>query len=100
MRLPKPLEPLANAPRGRYVLSGKAVFAYRADEWRARITGGKSVSYTITRKPNRAGRYLTATWAVPAQTFGIHPQTPDAQVRAHGPVVGVDQRRTPGRAPS
>jgi hypothetical protein len=69
LRLPRPLEHLANAPHGRYVLSGNAVFCYRADEWRARITGGRSVSYTITRKPKRAGRYLTASWACPPAPF-------------------------------
>jgi hypothetical protein len=88
LRLPKPLEHLANAPHGRYVLSGKAVFAYRADEWRARITCGQSMSYAITRKPGRAGRYLTAAWAVIPESF--HPLTPDSEVRADGPVVGVD----------
>jgi hypothetical protein len=89
LRLPKPLEHLANANHGRYVLSGKAVFAYRADEWQARITGGQSVSYAITRKPGRAGRYLTAAWAV-TPPEPIHPQPPDSEVRADGPVVGVD----------
>ena len=64
LRLPKPLEHLANAKHGRYVLSGKAMFHYRADEWRARLTSGKSVSYTIIRKHGRAGRYLTAAWAL------------------------------------
>lgn len=85
VRLPKPLEYLANAKRGRYVLSGKAVFAHRGDEWAARITGAKSVSYTITRKPGRAGRYLTASWAVPTQVISA-----GAEVFAAGPVVGVD----------
>jgi hypothetical protein len=85
VRLPKPLEHLANAKHGRYVLSGRAVFGYRADEWAARITGGKSMSYTITRRPGRAGRYLTAAWAVAPDTVD-HPETPGAQ----GPVVGVD----------
>jgi hypothetical protein len=33
IRLPRPLEHLANAKRGRYVLSGRARFAYREDEW-------------------------------------------------------------------
>jgi len=37
LRLPKPLEHLANAPHGRYLLSGTARFAYRQAEWRARI---------------------------------------------------------------
>jgi hypothetical protein len=94
VRLPKPLEHLANAERGRYVLSDKAVFSHRGDEWAARITGAKSVSYTITCKPGRAGRYLTASWGTPAGPVGISPLGDDgssqAQVRARGPVVGVD----------
>jgi hypothetical protein len=109
LRLPNPLEHLANARRGRYVLSGTAVFSYRGDQWRARITGGKSVSYTITRKPGRAGRYLTAAWACPSTTSdAICAQRPDGDVWARGPVVGVDlndghlavrprQPRQPGR---
>jgi hypothetical protein len=91
LRLPKPLEHLANAPHGRYVFSGKAVFAYRVDEWRARITGGKSMSYAITRKAGRAGRYLTAAWACPKPTSAsICTQSPNDDARADGPVVGVD----------
>jgi hypothetical protein len=79
LRLPKPLEHLANAPHGRYTLSGAAVFSYRADEWRARITGGKSMCYTIIRKLGRAGRYLTAAWATTPEP--IHPQPRDTDVR-------------------
>jgi hypothetical protein len=91
LRLPKALQHLANANHGRYVLAGKAVFSYRADEWQARITGGKSVSYTITRKPGRAGRYLTAAWACPPTTSaGICPPRVNDDARACGPVVGVD----------
>lgn len=51
VRLPRPLEHLANAPRGRYNLAGRAVFAHRGDEWVQRITGANSVSYTITPTP-------------------------------------------------
>ena len=91
LRLPKPLEHLANAPHGRYMLSGRAVFAYRRDEWRARITGGQSVSYAITRRPGRGGRYLTAAWACSPATSGIMcAQSPHDDARADGPVVGVD----------
>ena len=91
LRLPKPLEHLANARRGRYVLSGKARFSYREQQWLARITGGQSVSYTITRKAGRAGRYLTAAWACPPKTSdAIASQSPGGDVRAHGPVVAVD----------
>jgi hypothetical protein len=90
VRLPKPLEHMANAKHGRYLLSGNVVFSYRADEWRARITGGQSVAYTITRKPRRAGRYLTAAWATIPVAVKVRPETPDARVGARGPVVGVD----------
>jgi IS605 OrfB family transposase len=91
IRLPKPLEHLANAKRGRYVLSGRAVFHHRGQEWSARITGGKSVSYTITRTSGRAGRYLTAAWATPAPTAPASVGgSPDGTVFAAGPVVGVD----------
>jgi len=90
IRLPRPLEHLANAKRGRYVLSGKAQFAYRRDEWLVRITGGRPVSYTITRKAGRAGVYLTAAWAVNPETPGTGPETPGCEARAAGPVLGID----------
>jgi hypothetical protein len=91
LRLPKQLEHLANAPRGRYLLSGRAVFAYRADEWRARITGGQSVAYAITRRAGRAGRYLTAAWGCPPSMSDLMgAPDPGGEVRAEGPVVGVD----------
>ena len=91
LRMPKPLEHLANAKHGRYVLSGQAVFCYRADQWVARITGAKSMSYTITRKPGRAGRYLTASWATTAGAAANSLDRRDvAAVRANCPVVGVD----------
>jgi hypothetical protein len=92
IRLPKPLEHLANGPRGRYVLSGRAVFAHRGGEWAQRITSGNSVSYTITRKPGRGGRYLSASWAIPSVPYwvGRDDCTADADVYATGPVVGVD----------
>ncbi|MCH9734094.1 MAG: hypothetical protein K0U78_06005 [Actinomycetia bacterium] len=92
VRLPAPLEPLANAPRGRYRLSGRAVFSHRGQEWLQRITGGNSVSYTITRRPGRGGRYLTAAWAIPALPYWIGQQSCDAgeDLYADGPVAGVD----------
>jgi hypothetical protein len=90
IRLPRPLEYLANAKYGRYVLSGPARFAYRGDEWLARITGGKPVSYTVSRKPGRAGVYLTAAWATKPGTSGNGPEASNSEVLAVGPVVGVD----------
>jgi IS605 OrfB family transposase len=97
LRLPKPLEYLANSTRGRYLLSGRAVFSYRADEWLARITGGKSVAYTVTGKPQRAGwghlplagDYLTACWASPPEALSGRSAL-SLDVRARGPIVGVD----------
>ena len=92
IRLPTPLEHLANAPRGRYVLSGTAVFCYRGQQWAQRITGGNSVSYTITRTSGRAGRYLTASWAVPSLPYWVGEQGCGAgdDLYTTGPVVGVD----------
>jgi hypothetical protein len=90
LRLPKPLEHLANAKRGRYALSGRAKFAHRAAEWQARITGGKSVSYALTRKPGRSSVYLTAAWATPVETLGVTAGAADGEVLAAGPVVAVD----------
>jgi len=89
LRLPKPLEHLANAKHGRYILSGAAEFRYRHNEWLDRITGGQSVSYRITRTPGRAGRYLTASWATPPTNCLVIGR-PDTDVRAGGPIVGVD----------
>ncbi|MGH7488469.1 MAG: hypothetical protein ACREMY_23160, partial [bacterium] len=90
LRLPKPLEYLANAKCRRFVLSSKAQFCYRADEWAARITGRQSISYAITRKPGRAGRYLTASWATPPEALGVVPGLPEADVFATGRIVAVD----------
>jgi hypothetical protein len=90
LRMPKPLEHLANAKHGRYVLSGRAVFSYRGHEWRARITSGQSVSYAITRKAGRAGRYLNASWASESQTPAMRIDAPDANPVASEPVIGVD----------
>jgi hypothetical protein len=100
LRLPKPMEHLANARHGRYVLTGKAVFSYRTEEWRGRITGGKPVSYTITRTPRRAGRYLTATWACPPTTVDVSMLAdpgPQGSVERSGG-RGGPQRRAPRRA--
>jgi IS605 OrfB family transposase len=92
IRLPKPLEHLANAARGRYVVSGAAVFAHRGEQSMQRISGGKSIAYTITRKPGREGVYLTAAWAVSTLPYwaGHDDCDPGDDVHATGPVVGVD----------
>lgn len=92
IRLPKPLEHLANATRARYVLSGAAQFSHRGAQWAERITGGNSISYTLTRRPGRGGVYLSGAWAVPALPYwaGRDGSGPGDDVHAAGPVVGVD----------
>jgi IS605 OrfB family transposase len=47
------------------------------------------VAYTITGKPGRAGRYLTARWATPPAAIVITGEA-DSDVRARGPIAGVD----------
>jgi IS605 OrfB family transposase len=83
IRLPRPLENLANAKRGRYVLSGTVVFRHRGEEWKARIAGGQSVRYSFTRQPRRAGVYLTASWA-------NDPAAPLDQAGSTAGIVAVD----------
>ncbi|WP_459960533.1 hypothetical protein, partial [Mycobacterium avium] len=77
---------------GRYVLSGAAVFTHRGQQWSERITAANSISYTLTRKPGRAGVYLTAAWAIPALPYWVdrHDCAAGGDVYAAGPVVGVD----------
>lgn len=86
------MEHFANAARGRYVLTGRAVFTHRGREWVQRIIGGNSVSYTITRRPGRAGRYLTASWAIPSVPYWVGRDETGAgdDLYASGSVVGVD----------
>jgi hypothetical protein len=65
VRLPKPLEYLANAKRGRYILSGTAVFAHRADEWTARPTpspAARAAPAGISRRHGRC-RACRTGWA-------------------------------------
>ena len=92
MRLPKPVEHLANAARGRFVLAGVAAFSHRGDQWADRITGGNSIQYTISRRPGRGGVYLTGSWAIPAlPSWAGHASCgPGDDVVTAGTVVGVD----------
>ena len=104
VRLPKPLEYLANAPRGRYVLDATATFPHQGQLWRERITGNQSVSYEFTRTHGRAGVYLTAAWAYTSGQRWIPVTPPDGvtatetltttnelpDVTAYGEVLGVD----------
>ncbi|WP_329449752.1 transposase [Streptomyces sp. NBC_01724] len=62
IKLPKPLECLANAPHGRYVLSARVTFPYRGAEWADRITTNRAVAYEIHLDVLRGRWYLTASW--------------------------------------
>jgi hypothetical protein len=56
------------------------------------MCGGNSVSYTLTRRSGRAGRYLRAAWAIPSVPYraGRDDCAADDSVYTTGPVVGVD----------
>nr|WTB34283.1 transposase [Streptomyces sp. NBC_00830] len=84
IKLPKPLEHLANAPRGRYVLSGRVSFAYRGDEWADRITGNRAVAYEIHYDTVKSRWYLTASWKRPAV------QAISLKAARAGGLIGVD----------
>jgi hypothetical protein len=84
IRLPSPLAALANAPHGRYVLSGTAVFAHRGQEWADRIEADRAVAYRIHLDVDRGRWYVSATWQIQAA-----PQIPLRAALAEG-VVGVD----------
>ncbi|MCK9868642.1 transposase [Nocardiopsis dassonvillei] len=88
IRLPAPLAHLANAPRGRYVLSGRVAFSHRSTEWADRVEADGAVAYRLHldtgRGPGRGQWYVTASWT-PAPV----PQVPWEAALAHG-VVGVD----------
>ncbi len=84
IRLPAPLAGLANAPRGRYVLSGRVAFAHRGTEWADRVEADGAVAYRLHLDTGRGRWYVSASWTpTPA------PQVPWEAALAHG-VIGVD----------
>jgi len=84
LRLPAPLAHLANAPHGRYVLTGRVCFAHRGAEWTDRVAADRAVAYRIHHHPDRDRWYLDASWQrTPA------PVVPIAALRT-GDVIGVD----------
>ncbi|MFD5658062.1 IS200/IS605 family accessory protein TnpB-related protein, partial [Streptomyces hirsutus] len=84
LRLPAPLSNLANAPHGRYVLTGRVRFAHRGPEWAARVEANRAVAYRIHHDVARARWYVTASWQQP-----VTRTVPLAAVLAGG-VIGVD----------
>jgi hypothetical protein len=70
LKLPAPLAFLANRPHGRYRLSCRVRFSYRADDWAAQVASG-AVRYDIAYQPDRGRWYCSASWkrsAPPAVT--------------------------------
>jgi hypothetical protein len=64
LRLPRPLEHLANRPHGRYRLSCPVTFSYRGADVAAQAASG-AVRYDISFAPARGRWYLDASWKLP-----------------------------------
>ncbi|MGW3130532.1 IS200/IS605 family accessory protein TnpB-related protein [Streptomyces sp. NPDC001123] len=84
IKLPSPLAHLANAPRGRYVLTARVSFAHRGEQWADRATAHRAVAYGIHEDIARDRWYLTASWTLPPVRT-----VPLDAARANG-LVGVD----------
>jgi IS605 OrfB family transposase len=84
IRLPAPLAHLANAPHGRYVLTGKVAFQHRGEEWADRVEANRAVAYRIHRNPERGRWYVDAAWQRRQA-----PTVPLEALRA-GELIGVD----------
>ncbi|WP_200816022.1 transposase [Nocardiopsis sp. JB363] len=84
IKLPAPLAGWANAPHGRYLLSGTAVLAHRGGEWAERVAANRAVAYRVHLDVDRGRWYLTASWQIAAPS-----QVPLRAALAPG-VIGVD----------
>jgi hypothetical protein len=84
LRLPAPLAHLANAPHGRYVLTGRVVFTHRAAEWAGRAEANQAVAYRIHHDVQRDRWYLDASWQ------RIPPPAPPLESLRAGELIGVD----------
>ncbi|MFH9570403.1 IS200/IS605 family accessory protein TnpB-related protein [Streptomyces sp. NPDC017454] len=84
IKLPAPLKGLANAPHGRYVLTGRVAFAHRGQEWADRVSANRAVAYRIHHDVVRGRWYVTASWQQP-----VTPTMPLTAALADG-VIGVD----------
>ncbi|PNG16250.1 IS200/IS605 family element transposase accessory protein TnpB, partial [Streptomyces cahuitamycinicus] len=84
IRLPAPLDHLANSKHGRYVLAARVQFRHRSAEWRDRIEDNRAVAYRIHLDAERGRWYLTASWTRPAV------QTVPLQTARSEGMIGVD----------
>ncbi|MFE7443073.1 IS200/IS605 family accessory protein TnpB-related protein [Streptomyces chartreusis] len=84
IRLPAPLADQANAPHGRYILTGRIGFSHRGAEWADRIAADRAVAYRIHCDLTCGRWYVTASWQIPpTRTIALR------TALAHG-VVAVD----------
>lgn len=83
IRLPGPLERLANRPHGRYRLSRLVAFPYRGGDVAAQAESG-SVRYDIAFSPERGRWYLDASWGIQP------PEQPGLAELRQAPVLAVD----------
>ncbi|WP_345474259.1 IS200/IS605 family accessory protein TnpB-related protein [Actinoallomurus oryzae] len=84
LKLPAPLDHLANAGHGRYVLAAKVSFAHRGDQWRDRVSGNRAVAYRVHEDLDRGRWYLTASWTIPPV------KTLPLEAARAGGLIGVD----------
>jgi hypothetical protein len=83
VKLPAPLEHLANRPHGRYRLSCQVTFTYQGDKVAAQAATG-AVRYDIGHDPQSGRWYLDASWKMPGR---VVPSLTDLRGQ---PVVAVD----------
>jgi len=83
VRLPAPLEHLANRPHGRYRLSCPVQFTHRGGEVGAQAETG-AVRYDVSCDPVKGRWYIDASWKAPARPV------PSLQELRAWPVIAVD----------
>jgi hypothetical protein len=83
LRLPAPLEHLANRPHGRYRLAAPVSFSHRKDEWAAQASSG-AVRYDIKLDTAKRRWYVDASWRIKPV------QPPPLEELRRQRVLGVD----------
>jgi hypothetical protein len=84
LRLPRPLEHLANQPGGRYRLSCPVTFSHRGDEVATQAISG-AVRYDISLDTKNGRWYLDASWRCPSEDSPASFE----ELRKH-PILGID----------
>ena len=83
LRLPAPLEHLANRPHGRYRLAAPVSFSHRKDEWAAQASSG-AVRYDISLDTAKRRWCVDASWRIKPV------QPPPLEELRRQRVLGVD----------